>query len=135
MRRTKFTAPARTVLAIAVLTLVLAACGGTGNATSSDVTTAPDPTATTVARSADPSTSTTVAVSVGAVDANTASVDEIAAALARAGVDNADRWAREVVEYRPYDTSDPDLTQLRDELAKYNPGAGVVDLIVSALAV
>ena len=77
---------------------------------------------------------TTEAETVGAtLSANTATVDEIAAAIGAAGVDDAEGWAREVVEYRPYDTSDPDLTHLRDELAKYNPAPGVVDLIVSVL--
>jgi competence protein ComEA len=50
-------------------------------------------------------------------------------------VDNADRWAREVVEYRTYDTDDSNMVHLRDELAKYNPAPGVVDDIVSALDV
>jgi hypothetical protein len=59
-------------------------------------------------------------------------VTEIVAALEAAGAANADRWAREVVEYRPYE-NDPNLPKLREELAKYNPGDGVVDAIVSAL--
>ncbi len=67
------------------------------------------------------------------MSANTASVDEIAAALESAGVSNAERWAEEVVEYRPYPPDDPDLTKLRDNLAKYNPGEETTDLIVSAL--
>jgi hypothetical protein len=76
---------------------------------------------------------TTEVTATSKVSANTATVDEITVALAGAGVDEAERWAREVVEYRTYDTSDPDLTHLREELAKYNPAEGVVDLIVSAL--
>lgn len=133
MRRTELITPARSILAVAALTLVLAACGGGGDATSATTTVAPDQPTTTAAETVD--TSTSVAVPVEAVDANTASVYEIASALDAAGVENADRWAREVVEYRPYDTSDPTLTHLRDELAKYNPGDGVVDLIISALTV
>ena len=66
------------------------------------------------------------------VSANTASEEEIAVALESAGVSNADRWAEEVVEYRPYPTDDPNLTKLRDNLAKYNPGQET-DKIVSAL--
>jgi len=73
-----------------------------------------------------PTTATTVS-------ANTASEEEIAAALDDAGVSNADRWAAEVVEYRPYPADDPDLTKLRDNLAKYNPGEETTDKIVSAL--
>jgi hypothetical protein len=67
------------------------------------------------------------------VSANTASEEEIAAALAAAGVSNPDRWAEEVVEYRPYPADDPNLTKLRENLAKYNPGQETTDLIVSAL--
>jgi hypothetical protein len=48
-------------------------------------------------------------------------------------VPNAARWAREVVEYRPYPTDDPTFAKLRQNLAKYNPPAGVVDQIISVL--
>jgi DNA uptake protein ComE-like DNA-binding protein len=67
------------------------------------------------------------------VSANTASETEIAAALQAAGVANAQRWAREVVEYRPYDTGDANLTKLQQNLAKYNPGQDTVNKIVGAL--
>ena len=67
------------------------------------------------------------------VSANTASEEEIATALDSAGVSNADRWAEEVVEYRPYPADDANLTKLRDNLAKYNPGQETTDKIVSAL--
>ncbi len=46
---------------------------------------------------------------------------------------NADRWAEEVVEYRPYPAGDSNLTKLRDNLLKYNPGEETTDKIVSAL--
>ena len=71
--------------------------------------------------------------SVRKVSANTASEEEITAALTAAGVSNPGRWAEEVVEYRPYPADDPNLTKLRDNLAKYNPGQETVDKIVSAL--
>ena len=58
------------------------------------------------------------------VSANTASETDIASALSTAGVSNAERWAKEVVEYRPYPADDPNMTKLRDNLAKYNPGSG-----------
>jgi hypothetical protein len=67
------------------------------------------------------------------VNANTASEAKIAAALESAGVDNADQWAEEVVEYRPYPQNDPNLGKLRANLEKYNPGKETTDLIVSAL--
>ena len=67
------------------------------------------------------------------VSANSATESEVASALAAAGVPNADRWAREVVEYRPYDTSDATLQKLQDNLAKYNPDPATLAGILSAL--
>ncbi|MEU0568978.1 hypothetical protein ABZ297_26880 [Nonomuraea sp. NPDC005983] len=84
------------------------------------------------ATSASASTASTSA-QAGKVSANTADESQIATALQAAGVANAERWAREVVEYRPYDAGDSDLTSLRQNLAKYNPGEETVNKIVSAL--
>jgi|tagenome__1003787_1003787.scaffolds.fasta_scaffold19868973_2 hypothetical protein len=125
--------------AAATLAVVLAGCGGTtstagappaapaASASADDATTADDSDET----ADDDSDDTTAA---GAkVSANTASEDEISDALEQAGVSNPDRWAEEVVEYRPYPADDPNLTKLRDNLAKYNPGQTTVDQIVSAL--
>jgi hypothetical protein len=120
--------------AVAVLALGLSACGG------STTTTPAAPPASAAAPAAAPSdddtdTDATDATTSGAkVSANTASEDEIADALDAAGVSNPARWAEEVVEYRPYPADDPDLTKLRDNLAKYNPGQETTDKIVSALA-
>ncbi|MEV0197897.1 hypothetical protein [Nonomuraea sp. NPDC050691] len=75
----------------------------------------------------------TAGAATGKVSANTADESRIAAALKAAGVDNPERWAEEVVEYRPYAADDADLTSLRQNLAKYNPGEDTVDKIVSAL--
>ena len=69
----------------------------------------------------------------GPVSANTASEDEIASALAAAGVGDPGRWAKEVVAHRPYPTDDRRLTKLREALAQDGPGAGTVDKIVAAL--
>jgi DNA uptake protein ComE-like DNA-binding protein len=87
--------------------------------------------ATSAASSAASSASATA--SAGKVSANTASEAEIAEALEAAGVSNAQRWAREVVEYRPYDTSDTNLAKLRRNLAKYNPSDDTVNKIIGAL--
>ena len=73
------------------------------------------------------------AAGVKKVSANDASEAELVAALTAAGVENPDKWAKQVEEYRPYPTDDPGFTKLRGELAKYNPRPGVVDKIVSAL--
>ncbi|RCG31655.1 hypothetical protein DQ384_08855 [Sphaerisporangium album] len=98
----------------------LAACGS-----SSDQASAPTAAATDTAANG--------ASQAGKVSANKASESEIAAALKGAGVSNPDRWAREVVEYRPYDAGDTNLNALRQNLAKYNPGEDTVNKIVSAL--
>ena len=47
---------------------------------------------------------------------------------------NGARWAKEVVEYRPYPTDDPTFAKLRSNLAKYNPPAGVADQIIATLS-
>jgi hypothetical protein len=128
----------------AVVTLGLAGCGGS---TSSGGTT---PSAPAAASSAAGATSNAAGAAGSAADsagssagsatnsaqkvsANTASEEEITAALTAAGVTNPGRWAEEVVEYRPYPADDPNLGKLRDNLAKYNPGQETVDKIVSAL--
>ncbi|MCW2651747.1 MAG: hypothetical protein JWR32_2723 [Mycobacterium sp.] len=106
--------------ASAVLILALTACGG---ATTSGSSSTKPPTA-----------STTVATQpITKISANSAPQSEIEAALSSAGVSNAARWAREVVEDRPYPADDPNLTKLRNNLAKDNPGQETVDNIVSAL--
>jgi hypothetical protein len=105
-------------VAVPALLLVATACGG-----SSGAATAPTSTSST----------TTANAAVGKVNANTASMAEIQAALEAAGVPNASRWAREVTEYRPYPTNDPTFGSLIQNLAKYNPSPDVVNQIVSAL--
>jgi DNA uptake protein ComE-like DNA-binding protein len=105
----------------ALLVLGLAACGG-----STTTPTVSAPTATGAQASNSNATGSKVS-------ANTASEEEIAAALASGGVSNSEKWAKEVVEYRPYPTDDANLTALRDKLAKYNPGQETTDKIVSAL--
>ena len=99
------------------------ACGGSSDSSSSGPTTT----------AASDAPATAGSSSSGKVSANEASTEEIAAALQAAGVDNADRWADEVTEYRPYPADDPDLTGLRDELEKYDPGQETIDRIVGAL--
>ncbi len=67
------------------------------------------------------------------LSANDASISELAASFESAGISNAQRWAREADEYRPYSVDDTGYTKLRGELAKYNPASGVVDTIVARL--
>ena len=70
---------------------------------------------------------------VATVSANTASADELVAALTAAGVPAADRWAREIMEYRPYAADDTTLQKLQDNLAKYDPDPATLAGILSVL--
>ncbi|MEA2717073.1 MAG: hypothetical protein QOI99_1390 [Actinomycetota bacterium] len=124
--------------------LLLAGCSqgkdATTTASPASTTATTAASATTAAAATTPSSpapssaapSTTAAASAK-VSANDASRAELQAAFEAAGIASAAQWAREVEEYRPYPTDDPDLAKLRGELAKYNPGPGVVDQIVAAL--
>jgi len=134
----------------ALLSLGLVACGSSTATSPGTAATAPGESAIATAPPADDATdgatadeddpddsgddsSETPEANEDKVSANTASEDEIAQALTTAGVSNPGRWAEEVVEYRPYPADDPDLTKLRQNLAKYNPGQETTDKIVSAL--
>jgi ABC-type transport system substrate-binding protein len=120
-----------------VLGLTVAACSGGGGSTSSPAAAATSqggPVASassSPSASSDPSTGTTGST---AVNANTASVDELQAAFEAAGIANADKWAREVAEYRPY-PDDPTWAQLRQELSKYNIAPDVLEKIIGLLEV
>ena len=114
------------ICAVTVAALAIAGCGGSTTSNDSGTTASSAPTTSS------PSASATSQPGAK-VSANTASESDIATALSTAGVSNAERWAKEVVEYRPYPADDPNLTKLRDNLAKYNPGQETVDNIVSAL--
>jgi DNA uptake protein ComE-like DNA-binding protein len=118
-------------LAGAALVLALSGCGGGESA-------APAPTPAPAASSAAPAPAAPApgapaAPTTDKVSANTASEEELGQRFEQAGIPNAERWADEVVEYRPYPADDPNFTSLRAELAKYNPGPGVVDQIVAVL--
>jgi hypothetical protein len=118
----------------ATAALVLAACGGSAATTP---TASPAPVATSVSgATALPGATTLPGAATDAVtrvSANTATEAELVAALTDAGVPNADRWAREVMEYRPYPSDDPLLQRLQDNLAKYNPDPATLAAILSAL--
>ena len=115
--------------------LLVAGCGGAetdaGSAAPSGASSAEA--AGESGASAAESAGSSAASGVAKVSANEASEEELVAAFTAAGVQDPDEWAEEVEQYRPYPTDDPNFTKLREELAKYNPGPGVVDKIVSAL--
>ena len=69
----------------------------------------------------------------GKHSANIAAEEELLAAFEADGIPDAEQWAREVVEYRPYPEDDPDFGKLREELAKYNPGPGILDQVAALL--
>lgn len=141
------TGPRRAAGALALGTLLgLAACSaGTTTTTAASTSTAPTTTAaagggsTTAPTSGGASStgapaSSTTTSSLRKVDANTASVAELQAAFEANGVTNAAKWAREVEEYRPYDTGDPSFASLRKNLAKYNPAPEVLQKILASLS-
>lgn len=66
------------------------------------------------------------------VNVNTASEAELKATFEAAGVSNAEKWAHEVEEYRPY-PNDPTFAKLRQELGKYNIAPAMLELIISTL--
>jgi hypothetical protein len=126
--------------AAVVVAFGLAACGsGTATAPAAPAVSAAAPSAAAPDDTADDDSGDSsdddddTAAAGAKVSANTASEDEISDALEAAGVNKPERWAEEVVEYRPYPADDPNLSKLRDNLAKYNPGQGTTDKIVSAL--
>jgi len=117
-----------------VLAIALAGCGGS-TASSAGTASAPAPTSSPGASDSSSGFGQPAAQkpAMQKVSANTASEEEIDAALRSAGVSNSGRWADEVVEYRPYPADDPNLSKLRENLAKYNPGQDTTDKIVSVL--
>jgi hypothetical protein len=119
--------------------VLLAACGTSAPATTAPATAVvavPTTAATRAATAPVAATAraTTTASAAKKVNANTASEAELLSAFQAANISNAARWVKEVMEYRPYPTNDPTFAKLRGELAKYNPGPGVVDQIVATLS-
>jgi hypothetical protein len=123
----------RVLIACATLSFALAACGGAvASGGASPAATAPSTASSAASATTDPAASTTS--TTAKVSANNATQAELQSALTAAGVPNPANWVREVLEYRPYPTDDPTFAKLRGQLAKYNPAAGVVDKIISALS-
>jgi ABC-type Fe3+-hydroxamate transport system substrate-binding protein len=118
------------------LAIAISACASPTAGTDVNSTT---PTAAAIASaSSNPATASdgatsTAPSSAAKVSANAASTAELVAALEAANVANADRWAREIMEYRPYDTNDATLQHLQEELAKYNPDPVTLAAILSVL--
>ena len=113
------------VIPAIVLVALLTGCGSSSSTASKTQDRTTDASSTS---------STTAPTTSNKVSANDASIEDLTAAFDAAGIAPADRWAREVDEYRPYPTDDPTMAKLRQELAKYNPSPELVDKIVAALS-
>ena len=122
--------PLGAALLVALIPLILGACGGAAGPTLTSTTA---PIATAQQAVASPATTAPASATTTMVSANAATNAELIAAFTAAGIPNPGSWAREVMEYRPYPASDPSFAKLRNELVKYNPPAGVVDKIVATL--
>jgi DNA uptake protein ComE-like DNA-binding protein len=114
-----------------IVMITLAACSGAG---ASSVPTAASPVESPAMTESSPPSTAASAASTTNLNANTASVAELQAAFEAAGISNADKWAREVAEYRPY-PDDPTWGQLRQELGKYNIDPAVLEQIIALLEV
>ena len=115
-------------LAIVALALPVLTVGCGDDTDTSAATTTAAPAASTTAGGSD---TTAASGDTTKVNANDASVDELAAAFEAAGIPNAERWAHEVEEYRPY--SDDGWAHLRQELSKYNIDDATFEQIVATL--
>jgi hypothetical protein len=115
--------PVMAAIGAVVLGASLAACGGSTPAYSS----AAEPAVEIPAEPGEP------AQNAAKMSANSASEAELVTALRAAGVSNPERWAEEIIEYRPYASDDVNLAKLRQNLAKYNPGSQTLEKILSAL--
>lgn len=116
--------PVMAAISAVVLGASLAACGGSNPAAYSS---AAEPAVEIPAEPGEP------AQNAAKMSANSASEAELVTALRAAGVSNPERWAEEIIEYRPYASDDVNLAKLRQNLAKYNPGQQTLEKILSAL--
>ncbi len=120
--------PSLTLSAV-VLASVLLGAAVAGGCSSEDLEVSESPTSSTtlVPPGPDgPPEGTTVTV-----DANTASVDDLAAAFEAAGVPDPEQWAREVEEHRPY--ADDGWAHLRQELSRAGIDDDTLDRVTSTL--
>lgn len=124
--------------ALAATTFGLTACSSGSSSAGSAQSPAAAQTTTSAAAttSAAPTSSASGAATASGqtADANNASTDDIAKALQAHGVPNADRWAKEIEEYRPYTSGDM-ATKLGQELGKYGVDQQTLANILASLKV
>ncbi|MCY3895764.1 MAG: hypothetical protein OXG17_04760 [Chloroflexi bacterium] len=102
------------------IALVIAACGED----SGDSTTGATSPATPAAGDA---------ATAGKLSANNATVEELEAALAAAGIKNPGAWAHDIEHHRPFPADDTEFAKLRRGLAEHNAAPEVVETIVGLL--
>ena len=73
------------------------------------------------------------AATTGKLSANNATVEELEAAFAAAGISNPGVWAHDVEHHRPFPADDTDFAKLRRGLAEHNAAPDVVETIVGLL--
>ncbi|MDE2867797.1 MAG: hypothetical protein OXR64_04570 [Chloroflexota bacterium] len=73
------------------------------------------------------------AATAGKLSANNATVEELEAAFAAAGISNPGAWAHDVEHHRPFPADDPDFAKLRRGLADHNAAPEIVETIVGLL--
>ena len=69
----------------------------------------------------------------GKLSANNATVEELEAAFAAAGISNPGAWAHDIEHHRPFPADDPEFAKLREGLAEHNAAPDVVETIVGLL--
>ena len=108
------------LLLVLTLALVIAACGEDSGDSTTAATSPATPAAGTGATD-------------GKLSANNASVEELEAAFAAAGISNPEAWAHDVEHHRPFPADDSEFAKLRRGLAEHNAAPDVVETIVGLL--
>ncbi len=73
------------------------------------------------------------AATAGKISANNATVEELEAALAAAGISNPGAWAHDIEHHRPFPADDPEFAKLRRGLEEHNAAPDVVETIIGLL--
>lgn len=108
------------LLLLLTVALVIAACGEDSGDSATGVTSPATPAAGDAA-------------TAGKLSANNATVEELEAAFAAAGISNAGAWAHDVEHHRPFPADDTDFAKLRRGLAEHNAAPDVVETIIAQL--
>ena len=82
---------------------------------------------------ASPSAAASDAAPGGKLSANNATVKELEAAFAAAGISNPGAWAHDVEHHRPFPADDTEFAKLRRGLAEHNAAPDVVETIIGLI--